>query len=93
MSIIKLKPFEVNVSELLWRDKPVKELSRSELLTAFVETVSLLIEERRNLASTSRLLEFYLTNANEGITEDAASETNFADLIRLYDANGDLSSS
>ena len=75
MSIIRLKPFEIDINKAIWCGKPVKSLTRDELLTAFVETASLLVQERENLAKTSRLLEFYLTNAKEGEVVQAADFT------------------
>ena len=82
MSTIRLKPFEVNVNKTTWHGKTLKTLNKQELLTALVETVSVLAEERENYAKVARLLEFYLTNAKEGVVEDLTPDIN--EYLRQY---------
>jgi hypothetical protein len=82
MPTINLKPFKVDIHKTTWDGKTLKSLTKQELLTALTEVVSLLHEERENLAKTSRLLEFYLTNAKEGVVE--AIEEDLTEYLRQY---------
>ena len=60
-SITTLKPFEIDLSKLIWKGKKIRQLTKPELLDALVECASLLVVERENLARMSRLLDLQLS--------------------------------